>query len=431
MRFTAPSVRARLTLWHAGVLALVICLFSVGIFLFVRARLYRALDQQIGHDLTTIEQVYREETGDLGELAHRMGITLFQVVEGDAVLYRTPDWPPSGTTPYRLGALAETSHRITVARDETALRQTLWTLVVILAMGVPCAVGLAIGGGYFLAGRVLAPVGAMAETARKITAESLTERLPVENPGDEFGQLASVFNATLSRLEEAFQQLRRFTADASHELRTPLTAIRSVGEVALQRSLNASGYREVIGSMLEEVDRLTRLVESLLTLTRAESGRIQPTLETVNLRGLTVSVVEHLRVLAEEKEQSLTIDAAAEVLARCDPAILQVGLINVLDNAIKYTPARGMIRVGVRETSSGEAAIEIQDTGVGISAVHHGRIFERFYRVDEGRSRESGGTGLGLATARWAVEANGGRIELDSEESKGSLFRIVLPMFVG
>ena len=124
MRFTAPSVRARLTLWHAGVLALVICLFSVGIFLFVKARLYRALDQQIGHDLATIEQVYREETGDLGELAHRMGITLFQVVEGDAVLYRTPDWPPSGTTPYRLGALAETSHRITVARDETALRQT-------------------------------------------------------------------------------------------------------------------------------------------------------------------------------------------------------------------------------------------------------------------------------------------------------------------
>jgi signal transduction histidine kinase len=127
----------------------------------------------------------------------------------------------------------------------------------------------------------------------------------------------------------------------------------------------------------------------------------------------------------------LTIDAAAAVSARCDPAILQLGLINVLDNAIKYTPARGMIRVGVRETSSGEAAIEIQDTGVGISAVHHGRIFERFYRVDEGRSRESGGTRLGLATARWAVEANGGRIELDSEEGKGSLFRIVLPMFMG
>ena len=427
MRVLAPSVRARLTLWHAGVLELVICIFSAGILLFVRARLYRALDQQIGDDLATIEKVYREETGDLGELAHRMGITRFQVVEGGTILYQTPGWPPAGTTPYRLGTLADASHRITAARDETALRQTLWTLAVILAMGVPCAIGLAIGGGYFLAGRMLSPVGAMAETARRITAASLTKRLPVEHPQDEFGQLATVFNDTLSRLEAAFAQLRRFTADASHELRTPLTAIRSVGEVALQRSLSAPGYREVIGSMLEEVDRLTRLVESLLTLTRGESGRIQPTLEIVNLSGLAVSVVEHLRVLAEEKEQSLAIDVAAEVSAKCDPAILRLGLINVLDNAIKYTPGRGTIRVGVRETSSGEAAIEVEDTGLGISAVHHGRIFERFYRVDQGRSRESGGTGLGLATARWAVEANGGRIELESEEGKGSLFRIVLP----
>ncbi len=430
MRFLAPSVRTRLTLWHVGALALVICIFSAGILLFVRARLYGALDQQISHDLATIEKVYHEETGDLGELAQRMGITQFQVVEGGTVLYQTPGWPPGGTTPYRLGALRDASHRITAVRDETALRQTLWTLGVILAMGVPCAIGLAIGGGYLLAGRVLAPVGAMAETARKITAESLTERLPVGNPRDEFGQLARVFNDTLSRLEQAFEQLRRFTADASHELRTPLTAIRSVGEVALQRSLSGPGYREVIGSMLEEVERLTRLVESLLTLTRGESGRIQPALEIVNLNGLSVSVVEHLRVLAEEKEQSLSFEAEANVSAACDPAILRLGLINVLDNAIKYTPTRGTIRVGVRETPSGEAVIEVDDTGLGISVAHHARIFERFYRVDRGRSRESGGTGLGLATARWAVEVNGGRIELESEEGKGSRFRIVLPIFL-
>src|SRR6266852_338843 len=217
MRFLAPSVRTRLTLWHAGVLALVICIFSAGILLFVRARLHSALDAQIGHDLATIEKVYHEETGDLGELAHRMGITLFQVVERGTVLYETPGWPPAGTTPYRFGTLADASHRITAARDETALRQTLWALGVILGMGVPCAIGLAIGGGYFLAGRMLSPVGAMAETARKITADSLSERLPVENPQDEFGQLASVFNDTLSRLEAAFAQLRRFTADRSEE----------------------------------------------------------------------------------------------------------------------------------------------------------------------------------------------------------------------
>ncbi len=430
MRVLTPSVRTRLTLWHAGVLALVIYIFSAGIFLFVRARLYGTLDDQIRADLATIEKVYQEETGDLGELAHRMGITLFQVAEGETILYQTPDWPPGGTTPSVLGTRGDPSHRIAAARDETAVRQTLWTLGVILAIGAPCAIGLAIGGGYFLAGRMLAPVGAMAETARKITAESLTQRLPVGNLQDEFGQLASVFNESLARLEGAFEQLRRFTADASHELRTPLTAIRSVGEVALQRSLSTAAYREVIGSMLEEVDRLTRLVESLLTLTRGESGRIQPAPEVVDLSGLAASVVEHLRVLAEEKEQSVTIDAAAEVLATCDPAILRLGLINVVDNAIKYTPHRGAIRVEVRETPSGEAAIEVEDTGLGISAVHQGRIFERFYRVDQGRSREAGGTGLGLATARWAVDVNGGRIELESEEGKGSLFRIVLPRVV-
>src|SRR5207253_2498201 len=175
-------------------------------------------------------------------------------------------------------------HRLRVGRDETAVRQTLWTRAVVFAAAMPCALGLAIAGGYLLAGRVLAPVGAMAETARRITAESLSARLSVDNPRDEFGRLAGVFNETLARLEAAFEQLRRFTADASHELRSPLTGMRSVGEVALQRSLTAQGYREVIGSMLEDVDRLTRLVENLLLLTRADAGRIPLTRTLVDLR---------------------------------------------------------------------------------------------------------------------------------------------------
>jgi heavy metal sensor kinase len=426
MNRAGSSVRARLTLWHAGALALVICVFLVGILLFVRVRLYRALDEQIDQDLVTIAKVYREETGDLGELAHRMGITLFEVVEGQTVIYRTPGWPPTGATPYRSRTTADAVRRITAARDENALRQTLRALALILASGVPGALALALGGGYFLAGRVLAPVGAMAETARKITAESLAARLVVENPQDEFGRLANVFNDTLARLQEAFEQLRRFTADASHELRTPLTAIRSVGEVALQRPLTAEGYREVIGSMLEEVDRLTRLVENLLTLTRAESGRIPLTFEPVDLGELATNVSESLRVLAEDKEQILEVDTG-HVSVRCDPAILRQGLINLLYNAIRYTPCKGTIRVSTRTTSSGEAAIAVMDTGPGIPAVHRERIFERFYRVDGGRSTDAGGIGLGLAIARWAVEANGGRIEVDSAEGKGSVFRIVLP----
>ena len=187
------------------------------------------------------------------------------------------------------------------AIEETSLRDTLWTLALILAMGIPFAVGLAIAGGYFLAGRVLAPVGAMADKAREITAESLTERLPVDNAEDEFGRLATVFNDTLSRLHDAFERLRRFTADASHELRTPLTAMRSVGEVALQNPLDPGAYRDVIGSMLEEVDRLTRLVESLLTLTRADSGKVLMAPQTLDLGAVAANVIDQLRVLADEK----------------------------------------------------------------------------------------------------------------------------------
>ena len=427
MRRRAPSVRARLTLWHAGVLALVTCLFSAGALLVVRARFDRLFEEQISQDLATIEKVYREETGDLGELAHRMRTTLFEVVEGPTVIYRTAGWPPAGRTPYRIRTAADATHRITVARDETPLRQTLWTLAVILATGIPCAIGLAIAGGYFLAGRVLAPVAAMAETARRITAASLSARLPVENTGDEFGRLATVFNETLARLEAAFEQLRRFTADASHELRSPLTGMRSVGEVALQRSLTAQGYREVIGSMLEEVDRLTRLVENLLLLTRADAGRIPMTRALVDLRELVAGVVDSLRVLADEKDQRLTIDVAPRVMAECDAGVLRQGVTNLLYNAIKYTPTKGEIRVVVTPTESGGVSIDVRDTGPGIAAAHRERIFERFYRVDDARSRESGGTGLGLAIARWAVEANGGRIEVQSDEGHGSVFRIVLP----
>jgi heavy metal sensor kinase len=273
---------------------------------------------------------------------------------------------------------------------------------------------------------VLAPIGAMADKAREITAESLAQRLPVENAEDEFGRLATVFNDTLSRLQNAFERLRRFTADASHELRTPLTAMRSVGEVALRNTRDASAYRDVIGSMLEEVDRLTRLVESLLTLTRADSGKIHLAPEALDLGVLAGSVIDQLRVLADEKQQELTLQAPVAVHAMGDPALVRHALTNVIHNAIKYTPNGGAISVELK-VSLGQAVIEVRDTGPGIPGPHRDRIFDRFYRVDAGRSREEGGVGLGLAIARWAIEANGGRIELAGGERRGSLFRIFLP----
>jgi heavy metal sensor kinase len=446
MSIGRPSVRARLTLWYAGVLTLIVCIFSVGILLFVKARLYTGLDAQLGQELATIDRVYREEPGELNDLASHWGLTLFQVDEGGKIRHQTEAWereglaralqnggsasPLSWIAPdgrrYRVQEMSGSSNRVAAAIDETSLRYTLRTLALILAMGVPFAVGLAIAGGYFLAGRVLAPVGAMADKAREISAESLAERLPVDNAQDEFGRLATVFNDTLSRLQDAFERLRRFTADASHELRTPLTAMRSVGEVALQNPLDSSAYRDVIGSMLEEVDRLTRLVESLLTLTRADSGKVQLAPDTLDLGALARNVIDQLRVLADEKGQNLTIQAPTSVQVVGDAALLRHALMNLVHNAIKYTPAHGTIGVALRAKSPGEAVIEVQDSGPGIPATHQNRIFDRFYRVDAGRSREEGGVGLGLAIARWAIEANGGRIELASDGRNGSLFRILL-----
>jgi heavy metal sensor kinase len=429
------------------VLTLIVCIFSAGILLFVEARLYAGLDTQLGREIATIDKVYREEPDELKDLASHWGVTFFRVDEGGSIRHQTEAWeregltrglqgaasasPLSWTAPnghrYRVQNASGSSYRVAAAIEETPLRETLWTLAVILAMGIPFAVGLAVAGGYFLAGRVLAPVGTMADKARQITAESLAERLPVDNAADEFGRLATVFNDTLSRLQDAFERLRRFTADASHELRTPLTAMRSVGEVALRNPLDASAYRDVIGSMLEEVDRLTRLVESLLTLTRADSGAVQLATETVDLGALVGNVIDQLRVLADEKQQNLQLRAPAPVHVMADGALIRQALMNLIHNAIKFTPPGGTISVELKARNSGQAMIEVRDSGPGIPAAHRDRIFDRFYRVDTSRSREEGGVGLGLAIARWAIEANGGQIELASDGGKGSSFRVLLP----
>ena len=445
-RMDQLSIRARLTLWHAGVLALIILAFSVSVFCLVRVRLYDDLDRSLRRDLAAIEKVYRTEPAELNELESEIGIDYFEVLREGRVLLRTSGWvreglehalgatpmPPrswttTGGSAFRVAEAAGPGFHIALAISEEPVTRSLVVLAAMLSIGVPCALALAVAGGYVLAGGMLAPISEMTVRARQITAESLNERLPPGNPGDEFGQLASVINHALARVQRSFEQLRRFTADASHELRTPLTAMRSVGEVAMQSSLDPAGYREVIGSMLEEVERLTRLVESLLALTRADSGVIKPVRESVNLSALAADVASHLGVLSEEKGQRLRVLADAPVDATCDPAILSQGLVNLIHNAIKFTPIAGEVSVTVRRILPSEAAIEVQDSGPGIPAAHQRRVFDRFYRVDDGRSRDSGGFGLGLAIARWAAEANGGRIELESAEGKGSLFRIVLP----
>jgi signal transduction histidine kinase len=250
--------------------------------------------------------------------------------------------------------------------------------------------------------------------------------LNIENPGDELGHLGKVINETLARLERSFEQLRRFTADASHELRTPLTAIRSVGEVALQRSGDVNYYRDIVGSMLEEANRLTRLVDSLLTMSRADAGRIPLQRAEVPILDLAKESAGLLEVLAEEKNQKLTVEGDPMVAVRGDRVILRQALVNLIDNAVKYSPLRGNIFVRVG-SNNGDAVVEVQDSGPGIPQEHRSKVFERFYRVDKARSREDGGTGLGLSIAEWAVGAHGGRIELDCGTEPGCIFRIRLP----
>lgn len=442
------SIRLRLTLWYSAALATIILCFALGVYWSVRSSLLKSLDAQLERDLATVTRVVRDEPQEINELAQHGSVDLFQVREGNVVV-ETGDWTkaalekaeargtaaarswagPSGNG-FRLKAVTVTSpghsYQVTVAEDERNLRASLSSLGVILSLGVPLALALALIGGHFLAGRVLAPIGAMAQKAGEITADRLSQRLPYGSD-DEFGQLARVFNATFARLEESFERLRRFTSDASHELRTPLTTLRSVGEVGLQKGLDAAALREVIASMLEEADRLTELVDNLLTLSRAESGTLTLKPEPSELGVLAAEVIEFLEVLAEEKEQTITLQANRAVPADIDRTTLRQALMNILDNAIKYAPPG--TEITVRTAAAGnDAIIEVQDAGPGIAHEHVAKVFERFYRVDSGRSRDVGGTGLGLAIARWAVEMNGGRITLESTPGKGSTFRITLPL---
>ena len=225
------------------------------------------------------------------------------------------------------------------------------------------------------------------------------------------------------RLEESFEQMRRFTADVSHELRTPLTAIRSVGEVGLRGHRDDAAYRSIIGSMLEEADRLASLVDRLLTLSRAETRQAITAAEPVDLASLAEDVVSHLGVLAEEKGQTIAVDRESTPTAHADRVSLRQAVINLLDNAIKFTPPDGHIRIRIAETAT-HALLDITDSGPGVPPEARLRIFDRFYRVD---GNPAGGTGLGLSIARGAVEVHGGHLTLESTGPSGSTFRLAIP----
>ena len=364
------SIRVRLTVWYTAVLSLMLVVYASATFFAVRHEFREQLDE---HLQAVPENLRREEAEDA----------------------------------------------------EADMQRQLAEILLVLAGGLPLVVGLAGVGGYVLARRALAPIDHMAADARRITADRLDERLSVPNPNDEIGRLATVINDTFARLESSFGQLRRFTADASHELRTPLSIIRGTGEMALRETRTPAEYKETIGSMLEELDRMTHLVDTLLQLSRGDAGTIRLSRETVDLSALVRDVVASLTVLADERQLRIAVEAQPAVCVSADRLVFREALVNVLDNAIKYSPAASTIQVRVRRNTS-DATVTVADEGPGMTPDHRAHVFDRFYRVDEGRSREKGGTGLGLAIAKWAVEAHNGTIAVD-EHRGGSEFRITVP----
>lgn len=461
-RLWPRHVRSRMTLWYVLVLGVLLLVYAGGASAYLFYSLREQIDDNVLEDVETVEgllkntpdgmvtlesvhpeehepnpQRFVEVWSSEGTLLYRSALLRGQTLDG-------PPQPGEGTTepsPSTLRLANGTRVRVAtsvhtietrrvflrVAHSEEALWQEMEEFVSVLLLGLPLALVLAGFGGFALARKALAPVDVMAHKAERISAERLSERLPIENPDDELGQLARSFNATLARLEGAFEQLRRFTADASHELRTPLTAIRSVGEVALQTTRSATEYREVIGSMLEETDRLTRLVDSLLTLSRADAGHIHVERTDISVLDLVQEASSLVEVLAEEKRQRISVEGEPALTVSGDRLILRQALVNLIDNAIKYSPSGAEIVVRVRAGKDGQLIVEVVDQGPGVPQEHQSRIFDRFYRVDRARSREWGGAGLGLAIARWAVEVHGGQITLESAEGRGSTFRVILP----
>ena len=320
-----------------------------------------------------------------------------------------------------------TRYLVEVGASRSGIEATVARVITMLALGLPVAVLVAVGGGFVLVRRSLAPVARMTATAEAITQHNLSERLPVVQSGDELERLSLSLNRMISRLEDALHGSKQFVADASHELRTPLTVMRGELENLVQDAQFTLETREALGSVLEEVGRLIGIVEGLFALSRLDAGEVPAPYQTVDLGELAATTAGQMSLLAEDKNVHITCYAQAGVSVEGDPARLKQVIVNLLDNAIKYTPAGGRVRLRVTH-SGADALLEVSDDGIGIPEEALAHVFKRFYRVDGSRSREQGGAGLGLSIVESICSAHGARVEVSSTPGRGSTFRVRAPL---
>jgi heavy metal sensor kinase len=463
--FRSGNLRLRLTLWYGSAFS-VLLLLHIGVATYVH---YRQLTNQAYHaetqDLETTEGlIYETPDGRIAmnedyfnnpQMRLRLDRLLEILAPDGEILYQDlrlrgariggAPLPQEGIGSYNERAIHLSDgrkvlvvshfHRLNgrpmilrLAYDEAPLFANVERFLGVLLLLAPVTILLAMWVAFTVTSRALSPLSSMVRRAERITAERLSERLPVHDPTDDLGHAARVFNGLLQRLEDSFSQLKRFTSDASHELRTPLASLRSIGEVSLQNVHSGEAYREVIASMLEEVRRLTHLVDTLLVISRADSGQISLQLSSFACMDLIQEVVNVVGILAEDKHQTIRVSGSSEIAVKADRGILRQAILNLVDNAIKYSPVESEIRMEVRKTSDSTAEISITDEGHGIPESEQARIFDRFYRTDEGRSRERGGAGLGLSIAKWAVEAHSGTIGVRRGTTGGSCFYVHLPL---
>jgi two-component system OmpR family sensor kinase len=480
------SVRARLTTWYTGVLALVLLAFAFATYFFFQHTISARSDEDLAELTGAFAETLRAEQSDLGENGggqsgafeairefrfrdHQFYVLddHLQLVGSTAALESSLKNRPSvSTAPIAMASLlrlvnasAADGHPLaTVREDHAAFRAYVEsvqvgsqqeTIVVArslrnqeavlrdfregLFIAIPLALLFASAGGYFLARKSLTPVMVMSERVAHMGAADLKDRLPVANPSDELGRLAQVFNELLARLDASFEQQRRFMADASHELRTPIAIVRGEAEVALSKPQRQEAeYRESLAIVGEEGRRLTQIVEDLLILARADAGQYPIHFKKHSLDEVMVECVRSVRTLAQKHGVSLCFEPPAEMPFLGDEELLRRMCVNLLDNAIKFTPSGGLVKVSC-DRRNGEYVLTVSDTGHGIPREDQGRVFERFYRVDKTRSRpeEGFGAGLGLPIAQWIAEAHHGRLELLHSDSTGSTFAAHLPVSGG
>ncbi len=316
---------------------------------------------------------------------------------------------------------------VQVGRSLKGMEEIFHSLLYIFAVGIVLSVVTASAVGWFLARKALKPVSEITDMARRLSARSLNERLSIKGPKDEIGRLASTFNEMIARLERSFEQIKRFTADASHELKTPLTVMKGEIEVALRGESMPEHLKSVLVSCLEEIDRLNYIVKNLLDLAKTDAESAATVKTEVRLDKIISDRYELFRKIAVEKGIELDILKNRPIVVMGDPVRLGQLVHNLIDNAIKYTPAPGKVEVSL-ERLNGSALLKVRDTGVGISEEDLPHIFDRFYRVDRARTREAGGAGLGLSICKEIAEAYGGTIKAESEQGRGTVFTVVLPL---